>query len=146
MDPGQPSSRHTEYTHVTVRIDRSMFFLSEAPKNCRVFKGSRGVQGEGVFLGNPKNSVWGTLGKIRGITTPPTLKNPIKTQPNPRKFRRCEWGITLPILTFGMTEMYRVSLGPPSQTPSNNNAGRELKIIIWTNVMKESTCWTMPGK
>ena len=31
-----------------------------------------GVQGEGVFLGNPKDSVWedwGTLGKIRGITT-----------------------------------------------------------------------------
>ena len=28
----------------------------------------------GVFLGNPKDSVWedwGTLGKIRGITTPP---------------------------------------------------------------------------
>ena len=38
-----------------------------------------GVQGEGVFLGNPKDSVWedfsGTLGNIRnddrGITTPP---------------------------------------------------------------------------
>ena len=32
----------------------------------------------GVFLGNPKDSVWedrGTLGKTRGITTP--LKNPI---------------------------------------------------------------------
>ena len=31
------------------------------------------VQGEGVFLGNLKDSVWedwGTLGKIRGITTP----------------------------------------------------------------------------
>ena len=30
-------------------------------------------QGEGVFLGNPKHSVWedwSTLGKIRGITTP----------------------------------------------------------------------------
>ena len=36
------------------------------------------VPGEGVFLGKRKDSVWedwGTLGKIRGITTP--LKNPI---------------------------------------------------------------------
>ena len=34
---------------------------------------------EGVFLGNPKDSGredWGTLGNIRGITTPP-LKTPI---------------------------------------------------------------------
>ena len=33
-----------------------------------------GVQGEGVFLGKPKDSGredWGTLGKIWGITTPP---------------------------------------------------------------------------
>ena len=32
------------------------------------------VQGEGVLLGNPKDSVWedwGTLGKIGEITTPP---------------------------------------------------------------------------
>ena len=37
---------------------------------CRVLKG--GVQGEGVFLGKPKDSVWedwGILGKIR--ETPP---------------------------------------------------------------------------
>ena len=43
----------------------------------RVLKGG-GVQREGVFLGNHEDSVWehwGTLGKIRGITTPP--KNPI---------------------------------------------------------------------
>ena len=41
---------------------------------------SLGVQGEGVFLGKPEDSVWedwGILGKIRGITTP-ALKNPIK--------------------------------------------------------------------
>ena len=45
---------------------------------CRVLKGPGGVQGEGVLLGKPKDSGredWGTLGKIRGITTP--LKNPI---------------------------------------------------------------------
>ena len=40
----------------------------------------RGVSnGKGVFLGNPKDSGqedWGTLGNIRGITTP-QLKNPI---------------------------------------------------------------------
>ena len=33
-----------------------------------------GSQGEGVFLGNPEDCVWedwGTLGKIREITTPP---------------------------------------------------------------------------
>ena len=37
------------------------------PKVRGVLKG--GVQGEGVFLGNPKDSVWegwGTLGNIRG--------------------------------------------------------------------------------
>ena len=42
------------------------------PKICQ--PGSGGVQGEGVFLGNLKDSVWedcGTLGMIRGITTPP---------------------------------------------------------------------------
>ena len=42
-------------------------------QSCRVLKGPGGcVQGEGVFLGNHKNCVWedwGTLGKIRGITT-----------------------------------------------------------------------------
>ena len=43
-------------------------------RNYRVLKG--GVQGEGVFLGNPVDS-WGRLGKIRGITTP-AKKNPIK--------------------------------------------------------------------
>ena len=46
--------------------------LSPLPNiHCRVLKG--GVsKGEGVFLGNPEDSVWedwGTLGKIRGITT-----------------------------------------------------------------------------
>ena len=41
----------------------------------RVLKG--GVQGEGVFLGNPEDSVWedwGTLGKIWVITTPGPLR------------------------------------------------------------------------
>ena len=45
--------------------------------NGRVLKGPGVVQGEGVFLGNPKDSVWedwGTLGKIRGITTPGPLR------------------------------------------------------------------------
>ena len=40
-----------------------------------VLKGPGVVQGKGVFLGNPEDSVWedwGTLGKTRGIT----LKNP----------------------------------------------------------------------
>ena len=38
-----------------------------------------------MFLGNPKDSGredWGTLGKIRGITTPP-FKNPIQIGNNP---------------------------------------------------------------
>ena len=54
------------------------FFVSEVRESqrfgvidVRVLKGPGGVQGEGVFLGNPEDSVWedwGTLGKIRGIT------------------------------------------------------------------------------
>ena len=43
------------------------------PNGCRVLKGEGLFKGRG-YLGNPKDSVWedwGTLGKIRGITTPP---------------------------------------------------------------------------
>ena len=48
----------------------------------RVLKGPGGVQGEGVFLGNPKDSVredWGTLGNIREPPPlgPSPLNNPI---------------------------------------------------------------------
>ena len=60
-----------------------------SPKSCNVHGASKILAGflrggcftgEGVFLGNRKDSVWedwGTLGKIRGITTP-HLKNPFK--------------------------------------------------------------------
>ena len=39
----------------------------DLPLDSRILKGG-GVQGEGVFLGNPRDSVWedwGTLGNIR---------------------------------------------------------------------------------
>ena len=42
--------------------------ISSSHWDHRVLKGPGGVQGEGVFLGNPKDSVWedwGTLGNLR---------------------------------------------------------------------------------
>ena len=49
------------------------------PLNCRVLKGGGGVQGKGVFLGNPKDSGredWEHLGRL-GESPPPLDRIPL---------------------------------------------------------------------
>ena len=55
-------------------------WLFFCPVVCDPGIGTTIIQGEGVFLGKPKDSVWedwGTLGKIRGKKHP-TLKSSLK--------------------------------------------------------------------
>ena len=58
--------------HLQKRNNQPSFFFSLLNSIWRLHGG--GVQAQGVFLGKPEDSGWedwGTLGKIRGITTPP---------------------------------------------------------------------------